>query len=47
MALTLVQWRRPVVACHTTGYSNGPVEGFNWLIKKIRRVAAGFCSFTS
>lgn len=47
MARTLVQWREAILAWHTTGYTNGPVEGLNSLIKKIKRVAAGFRSFTS
>jgi Transposase len=36
-----------ILAWHTTGYTNGPVEGLNSLIKKIKRVAAGFRSFTN
>lgn len=32
---------------HTTGYTNGSVEGLNSLIKKVKRVAAGFRSFTT
>ena len=47
MARTLVQWREAILAWHTTGHSNGPVEGLNSLIKKIKRVAAGFRSFTN
>jgi transposase len=35
MARTLVQWRRPILAWHTTGHTNGPVEGLNSLIKQI------------
>ena len=34
MARTLVQWRTAILAWHTTGYTNGPVEGLNSLIKK-------------
>jgi transposase len=45
MARTLVQWRAAILAWHTTGYTNGPVEGLNSLIKKLKRVAAGFRSF--
>jgi transposase len=45
MARTLVQWREAILAWHTTGYTNGPVEGLNSLIKKLKRVAAGFRSF--
>jgi transposase len=47
MARTLVQWREAILAWHTTGYTNGPVEGLNSLIKKLKRVAAGFRSFTN
>lgn len=47
MARTLVQWREAILAWHTTGHTNGPVEGLNSLIKKIKRVAAGFRSFTN
>jgi transposase len=46
MARTLVQWH-PILARHTTGHTNGPVEGLNSLIKKLTRVAAGFRSFTN
>jgi transposase len=43
IARTLIQWREAILAWHTTGYTNGPVEGLNSLIKKIfKRVAAGF-----
>jgi hypothetical protein len=31
MARTLVQWREAILAWHTTGYTNGPVEGLNSL----------------
>jgi transposase len=47
MARTLKQWREAILAWHTTGYTNGPVEGLNSLIKKIKRVAAGFRSFAN
>jgi uncharacterized protein (DUF849 family) len=42
---TLKQWRTPILAWHTTGASNGPTEGLNSIIKKIKRVAAGFTNF--
>jgi transposase len=45
MARTLAQWREAILTWHTTGHTNGPVEGLNSLIKKIKRVAAGFRSF--
>ena len=45
LARTLTQWRAPIIAWHTHGHSNGPVEGLNSLIKKVKRVAAGFRNF--
>lgn len=45
LARTLKQWRTAILAWHTTGHTNGPVEGLNSLINKIKRVAAGFRSF--
>ena len=42
---TLKQWRTPILASHSTGASNGPTEGLNSIIKKIKRVAAGFTNF--
>jgi transposase len=45
MARTLVQWRGAILAWHPCGYTNGPVEGLNSLIKKVKRVATGFRSF--
>jgi transposase len=47
MARTLIQWREAILAWHTTGFTNDPVEGLNSLIKKLKRVAAGFRSFAS
>lgn len=47
MATTLAQWRSQILAWHTTGHSNGPVEGLNSLIKKVKRVAAGFRNFAN
>lgn len=46
LARTLKQWRDPILAWHETGHSNGPVEGLNSLIKKVKRVAAGFRNFS-
>lgn len=45
MARTLKQWRTAILAWHTTGYTNGPVEGLDSL--KAKRVAAGFRSFAN
>lgn len=47
MAGTLKRWRNQILAWHATGASNGPTEGLNSLIKKDKRVAAGFRSFTN
>lgn len=47
LARTLTQWRDAILAWHTTGHTNGPVEGLNTVIKKVKRVAAGFRSFTN
>lgn len=41
----LGRWRTEILAFHTTRMSNGPVEGLNSIIKKLKRVAAGFRSF--
>jgi hypothetical protein len=45
VARTIKQWREAILTWHTTGYTNGPVEGLNSVIKKVKRVAAGFRSF--
>lgn len=45
LARTLNQWREPILAWHRHGHTNGPVEGLNSLIKKVKRVAAGFTNF--
>jgi transposase len=41
----LKQWRGPILSWHTTGTSNGPAEGLNSIIKKLKRVATGFRRF--
>ena len=41
----LGRWRTEILAFHTTHMSNGPVEGLNSIIKKLKRIAAGFRSF--
>jgi transposase len=41
----LKQWRDPILSWHTTGASNGPAEGLNSIIKKLKRVATGFRRF--
>ena len=47
LATTIRAWEAEVLAFHTTGRSNGPTEGINLLIKKIKRVGHGFRNFTN
>jgi transposase len=47
LAKTIRAWENEVLAFHTTGRSNGPTEGINLLIKKIKRVGYGFRNFTN
>ena len=42
LAKTLRRWRHQILAHHTTGASNGPVEAANLLIKQVKRSARGF-----
>jgi transposase len=42
---TLKSWRREILAHHTTGASNGPTEGLNLCVKKVKRCGHGFRSF--
>jgi transposase len=42
---TLYSWRREILAHHTTGASNGPTEGLNLCVKKVKRCGHGFRSF--
>ncbi|CAN5667775.1 ISL3-like element ISMsm4 family transposase [soil metagenome] len=44
---TLSRWRTEILAHHTTGASNGPTEGLNLLIKKVKRAGHGFRSFAN
>ena len=44
---TLSRWKEEILAHHTTGASNGPTEGLNLLIKKVKRAGHGFRSFTN
>ncbi len=41
LAKTLSRWRAEIVAHHTTGASNGPVEAANLLIKQVKRAGRG------
>jgi len=42
---TLKSWRREILAHHSTGASNGPTEGLNLCVKKVKRCGHGFRSF--
>jgi transposase len=42
---TLERWRTEILAHHATGASNGPTEGLNLLVKKVKRCGHGFSSF--
>ena len=42
---TLRSWRREILAHHSTGASNGPTEGLNLCVKKVKRCGHGFRSF--
>lgn len=42
---TLAAWRTEILAHHVTGASNGPTEGLNLCVKKVKRAGHGFRSF--
>jgi transposase len=42
---TLASWRTEILARHSTGASNGPTEGLNLCVKKVKRCGHGFRSF--
>ncbi len=42
---TLGAWRTEILAHHDTGASNGPTEGLNLYVKKVKRCGHGFRSF--
>ena len=42
---TLAGWRAEILAYHETGASNGPTEGLNLLVKKVKRCGHGFANF--
>ena len=42
---TLTRWREEILNHHLTGASNGPTEGLNLLVKKVKRAGHGFRSF--
>lgn len=42
---TLAAWRTEILAHHDTGASNGPTEGLNLCIKRVKRAGHGFRCF--
>ena len=42
---TLASWRSEILAHHHSGASNGPTEGLNLLVKKVKRCGHGFTNF--
>ncbi len=42
---TLARWRSEIVGYHDTGASNGPTEGLNLCVKKVKRCGHGFRTF--
>ncbi|HSH59933.1 MAG TPA: transposase [Acidimicrobiales bacterium] len=42
---TLASWRNEIIAHHRSGASNGPTEGLNLLVKKVKRCGHGFRNF--
>lgn len=42
---TLASWRTEILARHSTGASNGPTEGLNLCVKKVKRAGHGFRRF--
>lgn len=45
LANTLKKWRNEILAHHSTGASNGPTEGLNLCVKKVKRCGHGFRYF--
>ena len=44
---TILRWRAQIAAWHQAHVSNGPTEAANNLIKRVKRAAFGFTSFTN
>lgn len=44
---TLTRWRAEILNHHATGASNGPTEGLNLLVKKVKRAGHGFRRFAN
>ncbi len=47
LARTLRNWFDQITAWHCARVSNGPTEGMNNLLKRVKRVAFGFTNFDS
>lgn len=47
LARTLKRWKDHIIAWHIEKLTNGPAEAANNLIKRVKRVAFGFRSFTN
>jgi transposase len=45
LGTTLRSWRTEILAHHDTGASNGPTEGLNLCVKKVKRCGHGFKTF--
>lgn len=43
----LARWPTEILARHATGASNGPTEGWNLLVKKVKCAGHGFRSFAN
>jgi transposase len=45
LRIVLASWRTEILARHSTGASNGPTEGLNLCVKKVKRAGHGFRRF--
>lgn len=45
LGATLASWRTEILARHSTGASNGPTEGLNLCVRKVKRAGHGFRRF--
>jgi transposase len=45
LGTTLERWQPEILARHTTGASNGPTEGLNLLVKRVKRCGHGHRNF--
>jgi len=46
LSRTLKRWKTEICAWHRTGFTNGPTEAMNNLIKRVKRAAFGLTNFT-